>query len=52
MHEGHAEVADFSMQRTQPLAVKLDWKGRGLAVETFSAEARAGDTMLAAAGQR
>ena len=49
-HDGHVEVVDFSMPRTHPLAVKLDWKGRGLAVETFSAEARAGETMLTAQG--
>jgi translocation and assembly module TamB len=33
-----------------PLEVSLDWKGRGLAVETFTTEARAGETTITAEG--
>jgi translocation and assembly module TamB len=49
-HEGRVEVADLQFQQTNPLAVKLNWKGDGLAFDRFTSEARAGTTTLTAEG--
>lgn len=49
-HDGVLKAGDFTVGPLKPLAVAASWRGRGRNLDTFAAEARAGESSVALKG--
>jgi len=50
IHDGHAEVTNFTSPQFQPMAVQLDWAGEELSLKSFNLTVSAGTSSLLSRG--